>query len=261
MKPAAFSWQPYLSAAAIVVFFVLWELAVRLLRVPSYLIPPPSEILAVMWRYRAILLRDTWVTAYEIILGFGVGALIGFALAVAVVFSPVLERVVMPPAILTQVIPKLAIAPLFVVWFGVGLMPKVAITALMGVFPVLINSVTGLTLVDGRWLELMHSVSASKWHVFTKVRLPNCAPYLFVGLKVGMTLSVVGAIVGEWMGADRGLGFQIIMANANLHTSLLFAAMVLLSVLGIGLFGSISLIEGWSLPAHRRVSIWDQPIA
>lgn len=261
MKSLRLSQGPALGIIAAVVFLLLWELGVKVFQVPSYLLPPPTEIGREMWKFKTILLRDTWVTSYEILVGFGVGAVVGFALAVLVVFSPVVERLVMPTAVLTQIIPKLAVAPLFVVWFGVGFLPKVAITALMGVFPVLINGVTGLSLVDHRWLELMHSISASKWQVFTKVRLPNSAPYVFVGLKVGMTLSVVGAIVGEWMGANAGLGFQIMMAISQLQTALLFGGLVLLSMLGIGFFGLIALIETWVVPKQRRVAVWDQPAA
>ncbi len=243
------------------VFLLLWELGVRLFEIPAYLLPRPAEIAAEMWKHRAVLLRDTWVTGYEIAVGFLLGALIGFALAVLVIFSPIVERVVMPAAVLTQIIPKLAVAPLFVVWFGVGFVPKIAITALMAVFPVLINGVAGLSLVDRRWLELMHSVSASRWDVFRKVRLPNSAPYVFVGLKVGMTLCVVGAIVGEWMGANAGLGFQIMLSISQLQTPLLFGCLLLLSVLGIGFFGLISLAEALVLPRHRRVSARDLPAA
>ena len=244
---------------AMVVFLILWELGVWAFSVPSYLLPRPSEIAAEMWKHKATLLYDTWITGYEILIGFLLGAILGFAMAVLVIFSPVVERVLMPAAVLTQIIPKLAVAPLFVVWFGVGFLPKIAITALMGIFPVLINGVAGLSLVDHRWLELMHSVSASKWQVFIKVRLPNSAPYIFVGLKVGMTLSVVGAIVGEWMGANAGLGFQIMMSISQLQTPLLFGCLVLLSILGIGFFGVITLVEAWVVPQQRRVSTWDQP--
>jgi len=199
---------PGAGIMAMVAFLILWELGVWVFEVPSYLLPRPSEIAAEMWKYKVTLLHDTWVTGYEILIGFLLGAALGFAMAVLVIFSPIFERVVMPAAVLTQIIPKLAVAPLFVVWFGVGFLPKIAITALMGIFPVLINGVAGLSLVDHRWLELMHSVSASKWDVFTKVRLPNSAPYIFVGLKVGMTLSVVGAIVGAdiYIAASFGSG-------------------------------------------------------
>lgn len=249
---------PVFGALMFLAFLIVWEGIVRVLDIPTYLIPTPWAVAVEFWKFRGVLLLDTWVTGYEILLGFGFGALIGFALAIGVVMLPVVERIVLPPAILTQVIPKLAIAPLLVVWFGVGLAPKVVITALMGVFPVLINAVAGLKLVDRNWLQLMHSLSANKWTVFTKVRLPNAIPHLFVGLKVGITLSVVGAIVGEWMGSSAGLGHQILMANSQLNTPLMFAALFLLSLLGIGLFALFSLLEAWLLPRHRQMSAWDQ---
>jgi NitT/TauT family transport system permease protein len=244
-----------ITAGGIVGGLLAWEALVRLFSVPPYLLPAPSAIALSMWRFRQVLLVDAWYTTYEIVLGFGLGAGIGFALAVLVVFSRVLEQLVMPAAVLTQIVPKLAVAPLFVVWFGTGLAPKLAITALMAIFPVLLNCIAGLLTVDRRWLELFDSVCASRWQLFLKIQLPNSSPYIFAGLKVGMTLAVVGAIVGEWMGADHGLGNEMLIANSLLHTDLVFASLLVLSAIGLALFGVIALIEDVTLPKYRRVSI------
>jgi NitT/TauT family transport system permease protein len=244
-----------ITAAGILGSLALWEAAVRLFHVPGYLLPAPSAIAVSIWTYHRILALDAWYTTYETVAGFALGAGIGFALAVLIVFSPVLERIVMPGAVLTQIVPKLAVAPLFVVWFGTGIEPKLAITALMTVFPVLLNCVAGLISVDRRWIELFDSVCASRWQLFLKVQLPNSSPYVFAGLKLGMTLAVVGAIVGEWMGADHGLGNEILIANSQLHTDLVFASLVVLSVIGLALFGIIAVIEDVTLPKYRRISI------
>jgi NitT/TauT family transport system permease protein len=243
------------TAIGLVGSLLLWEALVRLLEVPPYLLPAPSEIALSLWTFHRVLLLDAWYTTYETVVGFALGAGIGFALAVLVVFSRILERIVMPAAVLTQIVPKLAVAPLFVVWFGTGMAPKLAITALMTIFPVLLNCVAGLITVDRRWLDLFESVCASRWQLFLKVQLPNSSPYVFAGLKVGMTLAVVGAIVGEWMGADHGLGNQMLIANSQLHTDLVFASLLVLSAIGLVLFGLIAFIEDVTLPKHRRVSM------
>jgi NitT/TauT family transport system permease protein len=244
-----------ITVSGIVGGLLVWEGLVRLLDVPPYLLPAPSAIVLSMWRFRQVLLVDAWYTTYETVLGFALGAAIGFALAVLVIFSRVLERIVMPAAVLTQIVPKLAVAPLFVVWFGTGVAPKLAITALMVIFPVLLNCVAGLLTVDRRWLELFDSVCASRWQLFRKIQLPNSSPYIFAGLKLGMTLAVVGAIVGEWMGADHGLGAEMLIANSQLHTDLVFASLLVLSAIGLALFGVIALVEDVTLPKYRRVNI------
>jgi NitT/TauT family transport system permease protein len=246
------------TAVGMVVLLALWEAVVRLFKIAPYLLPAPSEIILTIVKYHQVLLADTLVTLWEIILGFVAGSVIGLLLAIGILFSRVIERVVYPPAIVTQIVPKLAIAPLFVVWFGVGLQPKVLITALMCLFPVLINAAIGLRAVDQRILDLMHSLSASRWQIFVKVQFPNAAAYIFAGLKIGITMAVVGAIVGEWMGSDHGLGHQILMANSQLRTDLLFAALVMLSLLGVGLFGLMLAIERLLLPRHKQVDVLDK---
>lgn len=244
-----------ITVGGIVGALLVWEAAVRFFSVPGYLLPAPSAIALSLWSFRQVLLVDAWYTTYEIVLAFVLGAGIGFALAVLVVFSRVLEQLVMPAAVLTQIVPKLAVAPLFVVWFGTGVAPKLAITALMAIFPVLLNCVAGLLMADRRWQELFDSVCASRWQFFVKIQLPNSSPYIFAGLKLGMTLAVVGAIVGEWMGADHGLGSEMLIANSQLHTDLVFASLLVLSAIGLALFGIIAFVEDITLPKYRRVSI------
>jgi NitT/TauT family transport system permease protein len=243
-------WVTMLSTA---ITLVIWEMVARVGLVPSFLLPAPTAIVAAGAQFWALLLKDVGVTMYETLLGFAAGSLVGLLLGIGIVFSRAIEQIVYPPAIITQVVPKLAVAPLFIVWFGVGITPKVMITLLICLFPVLVNAVVGMRAVDPRMRDLMQSVNASRWQVFTKVEFPNSAPYLFAGLKVGITLAVVGAIVGEWLGSNVGLGYRILAANSALRTDLLFAALVALSVIGIILFGLIAIAERFFVPGGQRI--------
>jgi len=234
---------------------VLWELVAGLRLVARFLLPPPSSILAAGIQFRDVLIVDTGVTIYEILLGFVAGSLVGLLLGIGIVFSRVIEPIVYPPAIITQVVPKLAVAPLFVVWFGVGVTPKVMITLLICLFPVLVNAVVGMRAVDPRMLDLMRSVNARRWQIFTKVEFPNATPYIFAGLKVAITLAVVGAIVGEWLGSNVGLGYRILASDASLRTDLLFVALLALSIVGIALFGLVALAERFLIPGAHRVDV------
>jgi NitT/TauT family transport system permease protein len=250
--------QYWASLASAVVLLGLWEIEAQLKLLPPFVLPAPSAILSASVQFWSLLLQDTGITTYEIVLGFAAGSLVGLVLAIGIVFSRAIEQIVYPPAIVTQVVPKLAVAPLFVIWFGVGVTPKVMITMLICLFPVLVNAVSGMRAVDPRMLELMHSVNASRWQVFTKVQFPNAGPYIFAGLKVGITLAVVGAIVGEWLGSNIGLGYRILAANSSLRTDLLFAAIAALSLDGIVLYGLTALAERILLPSRPDVYAHDK---
>ncbi len=244
-----------------VVFYLaillVWEGICRLGLVAPYLLPAPTAIANRMVAEAPSLLGHARITLTEILIGFLLGSGIGFGLAVGVVHSQFLERVVYPFALFTQIIPKLAIAPLFIVWLGFGLGPKIAITALICLFPVLINTVAGLTSVDPRLLDLMHSVSASRFQVFRMIRLPSAMPHIFAGLQIGITLATVGALVGEWVGADAGLGYVILTANSYLNTELVFAALVSISLLGLLLFVAMVALERLLLPHRAEVTARD----
>jgi NitT/TauT family transport system permease protein len=248
-----FSARYAITLLSTAVILALWQAASAARLLPKFLLPAPTDIVASAIQYWPLLVTDTWVTLYEIVLGFVAGSAVGLVIAVGIVFSRVIEQIVYPPAIVTQMVPKLAVAPLFVVWFGVGVTPKIMITILICLFPVLVNAVAGMRAVDPRMLDLMHSVNASRWQIFTKVEFPNSAPYVFAGLKVGITLAVVGAIVGEWLGSNVGLGYRILAANSALRTELLFAALVALSVVGILLFGAVALLERLVVPQQQRL--------
>ncbi len=236
---------------------LIWELlsghVPQRWRIPSYILPAPSAIYQEMVRVLPILLAHTRTTLVEILLGFLVGAVIGFGSAILVVYSRVMERIIYPMALFTQTIPKLAIAPLFLIWFGFGLAPKVAITALICLFPVLINSVAGLVSVDPKMMDLMYVLSATRWQVFRKIRLPSAVPHIFAGLEIGISLATVGAIVAEWVGAESGLGYMILIANNQLRTERVFAAIVAIVVLGLALFVGMRGLE--HLVSPRRPAV------
>jgi NitT/TauT family transport system permease protein len=248
----------YITILTIIGVVVAWQLMVTALAVPKFLMPSPLLISNALSRYSSILLNDTRITLFETVVGFAAGSAFGLFLAILVVFSRVLEKMIYPPAILTQMVPKLAIAPLFVIWFGLGLLPKVMIILAVCMFPVLINAVMGMRAVDPRMLELMQSINASRWQTFRKIEFPNSLPWLFAGLKIGITMAVTGAVVGEWLGSNAGLGHQILMANSQLSTELLFASLVMLGVSGMVLFGAVAVAESLLLSGQQSINIADK---
>ncbi len=234
------------SVLPILAVFGVWELAAVGLQIPDYILPPPHRIALKLVASAELLGRHAVVSLVEIAVGFVAAAAAGFLLAVAIAYSRWTERVVEPFLVVSQVIPKVALAPLFIIWFGHGLMPKVIVAATIAFFPVLVNTILGLKAVDREIVELMDSIAATKRQVFWKVRLPHSLPYIFPALKVAALLSVVGAMVGEFVGSDKGLGYLMILGDVNLETDLLFAALTIVTVMGLVLYGCVSL-------AHRAV--------
>lgn len=232
----------------VIFLLILWTAAIYFLRIPAYILPYPSEILKELFAKWGYLLSHTWVTAYEALAGFALAVIIGFAVAVAIVWSKLIERTLMPLLIFLQAMPKVAIAPLFVIWFGFGPLPKILVTVLICFFPIVINSAVGMASVDNEMLELIKSMAAKKGQVFLKVRIPNSLPFFFTSLQISIVLALVGAIVGEFVGADSGLGYLIQVANANLQTKLLFSCIVILVLMGAVFFYAISWCERLIMP-------------
>src|SRR5690606_34238215 len=191
------------------------------------------SLMADKWDY---IWHHSWVTTYETVIGFGLAVVIGVASAVIMVYSTTVERTLYPILLFAQVIPKIAIAPLFVVWLGFGMGPKIVVAVLIAFFPVVISMVAGLKAVDPEMLELAATMGAGPLATFTKIRLPASLPHLFSGLKVAVTLAVTGAVVGEFVGANEGLGYVILQANGNLDTPMLFAGLLVMSAIGVVLF-------------------------
>lgn len=215
---------------------------------PAYILPSPTTIFQVTWESRSILLSHTWVTLGEILIGFFLAFISGFSLAIGIVYSPILEKFLYPLVIASQTIPVFAIAPLLIIWFGYGLMPKVIMAAIIAFFPLVVNTVDGLRAVDVELLNLMKTLKATSWQLFSKIRFPAALPFIFSGIRVAMAVSVIGAVIGEWVGSDVGLGFLMKRSNAQLRTDLLFASIVILSALGVGLFVLVTLLERICLP-------------
>ena len=236
---------------SLTILTVLAEVILRIMDVKTFLVPKPTTVAQSFTENWSLLWTNSLVTLKEVLLGFLVAACGGFLLAVMIVYVPVLNRIMYPLIVASQTIPKIAIAPLLIVWFGFGLAPKIIVVFLIAFFPVVIASTVGLRAVDENMLYLVRSMGASGLQAFYKVRLVNAVPSIFSGLKIAITLAVVGAIVGEFVGADAGLGYLLLIANGQLDTPLMFAAVVVLSIMGIVLFGIVSAVEQIT-PGHIR---------
>jgi NitT/TauT family transport system permease protein len=231
-----------------------WEIAVRARGIPPLVLPAPSVVWASLLANTAngLLLRHLGVTLAEILLGFAGGGVLGIGLGIAVALSPTVRRTLHPYLIASQAMPKLALAPIFVMWFGFGILPKVLITALIAFFPLFENAVTGLSEVDAEALELFLALRATRWQTLRWLRLPNAVPYIAAGLRTALILSIVGAVVAEYVGANRGLGALIISAQGMMDTPLMFAVFVLLVVVGVLLYEGITLLEAKCLARRYR---------
>jgi NitT/TauT family transport system permease protein len=238
------------SILAVIGLIVAWQLAVTLLHVPTWLLPAPSAIWAEFVKQSHLLGRHVLATGTGAIGGLAIGALGGILLAILMVHSRLLERVLMPLLVIDQSIPKMALAPIFVIWFGSGMLTRVVIAMVISFFPLVVNTVRGMTTVDPRVHDLMSTISASRWHVLTKVRLPNAVPYIFSGLKVAVPLAIIGAVVAEFMQADSGLGYLVLVAVGNVNTPMVFVAVLLMALLSLTLFTAISIVE-WLLMRAR----------
>ena len=244
-------WSAHLFPVAIVaVVLIAWEIASRVGYFPRYLLPAPTGIAARLMEFRGLIARESLVTLEEILLGFALSVLIGIPLAVALTSSRVFNRAVYPLLIGAQVVPKVAVAPLFLVWFGFGMTSKVLVALLVAFFPIVINAVVGLRSVEMEKLYVARASGASRTQLFWIVRLPHALPSIFAGMKVSVTLAVVGAIVGEFVAAESGIGRLLLSANGNMDTELLFAGIFALVVIGVALFVLMEVLERLALPWH-----------
>jgi NitT/TauT family transport system permease protein len=222
---------------------VVWELASRLFRIPKFIMPAPLEILGEGWQWRYRFIEHTWVTLYETLGGFALSIVVGVPLAVLIVYSPWCKRALYPLIVLTQSVPKIAVAPVLLLMLGHGEIPKVFVAFLVAFFPVVVDTATGLAATPPELLDLSRSYRASAFKTFLKVRFPMALPFFFSGLKVAITLAVIGAVVGEFVGSDKGLGYVILSATSYWKTELAFSAIILLALIAIVLFGAVCLVE------------------
>lgn len=240
----------------ITIFYVatllLWEGLVRVFHVPDWLVPAPSQIFDVIADKNSVMLSHTLVTLNETLLGFVLALGCGVACAIGIVHFPLLRDTLYPSLIMFNSFPKVAIAPLFVVWVGVGIESKIANAFLTALFPIVLNTIMGLTNMDPEFLELVRSMSKSRWVLFWKIRFPYSLPYVFAGCKIAISLAVIGAIVGEFISGRAGLGYLVLSANNYFNTPMAFAALLYLVLMSLALYGMVILAEKVMLPWYRR---------
>jgi NitT/TauT family transport system permease protein len=232
------------------VLFLVWEVSVRVLGVPLYLLPPPSKILADFLARWPRMVQHTLVTTQEILAGYFSAVAISIPLALLITHSRLMERSVYPVIVFFQIVPKIAIAPLFIIWFGLGFTPKLLLVFLLSFFPIVVSSIAGFKSVDPDILDLARSTGASQWMMFRKIRFPAALPSVFTGLKVAAALSATAAVVAEFVASDKGLGYLLLEFNGDLNTSMVFATIVILSLVGLLLYYSVELIERITIPWH-----------
>jgi NitT/TauT family transport system permease protein len=235
---------------ALIFAVVAWDIAIRIFDIKPFILPPPVAVVKAIVTDFPSLMNHSSVTLQEVVAGFGLSVLVGVPLAVAIASWPLAEKVAYPLLASSQVVPKIAIAPLFIIWFGFGILPKILMAFLIAFFPIVIDTVIGLRSVEIEKVYLARSMGASAWQTFFKIRLPNAMPSIFGGLKLAITFAVTGAVVGEFIGTDRGLGRVIVVANGNLDTAALFAAVTILSIMGLVLFLVVDGIERFVVRWH-----------
>lgn len=248
------------SAPALISFavcIVLWEVACELFSIPPYILPSPAAIAVSIGENWLSLLRHGAVTLLESAIGLALSIVLSIPIGILIVYSRWIERTVYPLLVASQAIPKVALAPIFVVWFGFGLLPKVLIAFFIAFFPIVVNTVVGLSRTPPEMLHLMRSLGASQHETLLRVRIVAAAPYIFAGIKIAAAFAVVGAIVGEFIAASSGLGYLQLVANSNFQIPLLFATLVVLSIMGIALFYLVFLVEVLMLPRPLRQSTAD----
>jgi NitT/TauT family transport system permease protein len=243
-----------LTPLVFVAFVATWEGTVHVWRIADYLLPAPSDIARALGAGLSsrLYLEHAWVTVTEALLGFLIAAVTGVVLGTLIAQFRLVERTLYPYVVALQTLPKIAVAPLLVVWLGFGLSSKIVIAALVAFFPVLVNVIVGLKTVDAPKLDLMRSFSATRWQTFRFVTFPNALPFVFAGLDIAIVFSVLGAIVGEFVGSQRGLGNLILQFNTALDIAGMFAVLLLLAALGVALHLIMQAIQ-------RRVIFWAQP--
>ncbi|HXL67395.1 MAG TPA: ABC transporter permease [Xanthobacteraceae bacterium] len=241
-----------LRLALIAATLAIWEALVRALSVPAFILPTPSSIFVAFYRGFAssLYLDHIWVTLTETLLGFAFGSALAFALGIAVALSRRVEYFLYPFIVMFQAMPKVALAPLIIVWFGLGLTSKVMAAALVAFFPLMVNTIVGLRSADEDRVNLMRSLAATRWQIFWMLLLPNALPYIFAGLEIAMIFALIGAIVAEFVGAQSGLGMLMQSMNFTMDVAGQFSILFILSLLGLLLNSLVSQVR-------RRVLFWD----
>jgi NitT/TauT family transport system permease protein len=231
---------PLATAAAVL---SVWQLVVVALHIPAVILPPPVEIAHELWRVFPALLHQAVPTTLDSLMAFFTATALGVGLAIAISYSSFLRDMLYPNLVLFQLVPKVALAPLFVVWLGINSPSRVAFAAFVSFFPVVISATVGFANIEASALRLCRSLAATEWQSFTMVRFPFALPAIFSGMKIAMTMAIIGVIIGEFISAKAGLGFYILYASSRMETAVIFAALLVLCVIGVALFGAVALAE------------------
>jgi NitT/TauT family transport system permease protein len=250
LKAAAAYYMP--ATLLILALLVAWQLIVDLLHVKEYILPSPWSALKALDRPTYRWPANFLATFYAVLGAFVLSALLGMALATLIVWNRLLMRTIMPVLVLFNTLPKIALAPLFVIWMGYGIWPNIVIGTTIAFFPMVVNTAIGLASAEPELLDLVRTLRASRWQVFAKIRFPNAVPYIFAGLKLNATMSVTGAIVGEFVASELGLGALIISGGVTLETQSIFASLMLISALGLALYGVVVAAEHLVAPWAQR---------
>lgn len=243
-------WRSYgLALLFLLILIGLWEVIIRVQHVPTYLLPAPSGVVRAMWTdWSEKLEPNAIVTLREILAGFMISVVAGIGIAIGLHLYAPLRRATYPLLIGSQTIPIVVLAPVLVIFLGFGIAPKLVIVALICFFPIVVNGLDGLRSVDDEFIHMMRTLHASRWAIFRRVEFPAALPAIFSGMRVAATFAAIGAVFGEWAGANEGLGYLIQASTPNLQTERIFAAIVLLTAIAMGLFGLVSLLERWLVP-------------
>lgn len=243
-------------AAAIALFLMFWHLAVVFFQLPPTFLPSPIAAFGKVFRSYDTFITHAVVTISEIMGGFFLSVTIGIFTAFLMSWSRIMDRAISPVLVFLQTIPYITVAPLLIIWFGFGLAPKIIVSFLMSYFPIVVSTVTGMKAVETDMIDLVRSMSGSKWQIFCKSRFPNSLPYFFGGAKVAVAFATSGAIVGEYVGSDRGLGYLIVIANSDTNSELLFGTVIVVSAIGVSFFWVIHWLEKlfipWYVAFHRE---------
>src|SRR5882724_2367272 len=235
----ALSRQYWPTIALFAALLAAWQMAVSFGGIREYLLPSPLSVWNSPLLDEVAWTQHLWVTTWEIVGAFLMAGAVGVALGVAIAWSPLLANALVPFLVFVNTLPKVAIAPLFLIWMGYGIFPNMLMGALIGFFPVVINTAVGLSQVEADMLDLGRVFNAPKWLIFAKIRIPNALPYILSALKITATAAVVGAIVGEFVASQKGLGFVIVTTQSSMNTSVAFASLIWISVVGLALYGAV----------------------
>jgi len=238
----------YLALIGFIIVLIVWQSVIWIFDLPAFLFPSPMSVVKRSLELGKNWLPHIWGTVYGTLLGFFIALIAGVILGTLIVHSRVLNLIIMPTLVLLQIVPKMALAPIILVWAGIGVASRVSVVALTAFFPIVISTITGLQSIQPELIDLARSMKMNKWHILWKLRLPNSLPHIFSGLKVASTLSVIGSIISEFVGAQEGIGYIILSAGFVLDTALQFGGLVVVTLFGVIFYGVIIIIEKVSMP-------------